>query len=434
MSDAGVRRHFQPSAMHPWWLAAAVAASLATAPAAGQPTPAPTEPAALLPAASGAASSPDATPPALTDALAALRRADEARAQQVAQLQEQLKHLRGQVEWHEAVLPWMGAALALLAGGLGLLASWSARRQRSARPATGSPHAPASPAAFGASTSRPGSLPAAGDAATASSASGRPAGPASQPAGVAGAGPQCAAGRQGPVNPAAANLPDAPTAAQVPALLERPEFVSSTRPVPQLFSTPATPAPLLSADALIDLEQQADFFVALGQEQAAVERLLAELRTVEGRSPMPWLKLLEIHRRQGDRASYQRALDRFRQRFGPHGAEWTDPHPEGRPLEDHAEAMARLQALWPVPQDVMALLERLVGGCEPNSVLSLAASQDALLLYQLARSFLPETAAQPPAPDVDLLLPMDSAAALSGRAARGGRVDLDLSSGVTPLA
>lgn len=402
---------------------AAVCAALAAAvpaQALAQPADAAIAPPPPALSAGPAAAASDPLPADMADTLAAMRQADAARAQQVAQLQDQLKHLRGQVEWHEAVLPWMGAALALLAGGLGLLASWSSRRQRALRPvplpASTHPAAAASrPAGLDASASRPGSLPARHS---------QP--PATPPAAAADIDKPPKAG-------AAAQPPDAPTAAQVPALLERPEFVSSTRPVPQLFSTPATPAPLLSADALIDLEQQADFFVALGQEQAAVERLLAELRTVEGRSPMPWLKLLEIHRRQGDKVSYQRALDRFRQRFGPHGAEWADPHPAGRPLEDHAEAIARLQALWPVPQDVMALLERLVGGCEPNSVLSLAASQDALLLYQLARSFLPDSATEPPAPDVDLLLPMDSAAALTARDGRAERVDLDLSSGLAPL-
>ena len=179
---------------------------------------------------------------------------------------------------------------------------------------------------------------------------------------------------------------------------------------------------------MIDLEQQADFFVALGQEDAAVERLVSELRTVDGHSPMPWLKLLDIHRKLGDRVSYQRALDRFRQRFGPHGADWHDDTSVARGLDDYPEAVARLQALWPAPADAMTLLERLVGGCEPTLVLSLPASQDALLLYQLARSFVPGSVAEP-ASDVDLLLPMDSAAAMSGRATRGGRVDLDLSSG-----
>ena len=362
---------------------------------------------ALSPAAVAApapASTPEARLDELARAVAQLRSAEAGRQAQTAQLLEQVKHLRGQVEWHEAVLPWLGAALALLAAGLALTARALRRRPRAQAPAAAvQPPEPrvSVPPSVGSSASRPGNLP-------------PPGGAASLP-------------------PVAAEPPAAEEPPRPPALplAERPEFVSSTRPVPQLFSIPDTPAPLLSADALIDLEQQADFFLALGQDDAAVERLVAELRTVDGHSPMPWLKLLALHRRRGDRAAYQRALDRFRQRFGPHGPEWEHADDPQRGLDDYPEAVARLQALWPKPQDVMTLLERLVGGCEPTLVLTLAASQDALLRYQLARSYMP--GAEPaPTPDVDLLLPMDPSGS-AGRPARAGAVDLDLSSGLAPL-
>lgn len=387
---------------------------LTLASAGAQPASAPVQglsPAAGLPTL--AASTPEARLEELAQTLAQLRSAEAGRQAQTAQLLEQVKHLRGQVEWHEAVLPWLGAALALLAGGLGLTARALLRRPR-ARPAAAGARPPeprvSVPPSVSASASRPGSLPPPASAASAPPSVPPPATepPVTEVAGVGG-------------------LPRPPAL----PLAERPEFVSSTRPVPQLFSIPDTPAPLLSADALIDLEQQADFFIALGQDDAAVERLVAELRTVDGHSPMPWLKLLQIHRRRGDRAAYQRALDRFRQRFGPHGADWEHADDPQRSLDDYPEAVARLQALWPTPQDVMALLERLVGGCEPTLVLSLPASQDALLLYQLARSYVP--GAEPaPTPDVDLLLPMDPSGSHS-RPVRAAAVDLDLSSGLTPL-
>ncbi len=421
MSDAGVRRRFRAPVWHLGLRAtAAAAAALTFASAGAQPASAPAQglsPAAGLP--SLAASTPEARLQELAQALAQLRSAEAGRQAQTAQLLEQVKHLRGQVEWHEAVLPWLGAALALLAGGLGLTARALLRRPR-ARPAAagGRPPEPRAsvPPSVSASASRPGSLP--------------PPAHAAHAAGAASA-PPCVPTPA--IEPPVAEVAGVQAVARPPALplAERPEFVSSTRPVPQLFSIPDTPAPLLSADALIDLEQQADFFIALGQDDAAVERLVAELRTVDGHSPMPWLKLLQIHRRRGDRAAYQRALDRFRQRFGPHGADWEHADDPQRGLDDYPEAVARLQALWPTPQDVMALLERLVGGCEPTLVLSLTASQDALLLYQLARSYVP--GAEPaPTPDVDLLLPMDPSGSAS-RPARSGAVDLDLSSGLAPL-
>ena len=413
MSDAGVRRCSRAPAHGLPRLTALAAAVLVTS-AAAQPAAAPVPATGAAPASLSAASpvgpaagaTPDARLAELARAVEQLRTADAGRQAQTAQLQEQVKHLRGQVEWHEAVLPWLGAALALLAAGLGLTARALLRRPRARSvPAPVPVPAPQAsvPPSVSVSASRPGSLPPAGGQASVPP-------PATLPP-----------------------LPQAEAPARPPALPlgERPEFVSSTRPVPQLFSIPDTPAPLLSAEALIDLEQQADFFLALGQDDAAVERLVAELRTVDGHSPMPWLKLMQIHRQRDDRAAYQRALDRFRQRFGPHGADWEHAHHPQRGLDEYPEAVARLQALWPQPQDAMTLLERLVGGCEPTLVLTLAASQDALLLYQLARSHMP--GAEPaPTPDVDLLLPMDPSGS-AGRPARSGAVDLDLSSGLAPL-
>lgn len=430
MSDARARRCSQV-------LAAALLACAAWLPALAQP-------AAALPSASG----PDSSAPVVTPSwpsatttgdaeapavpassgsasaaqwaevrrtLEALRSTDADRQAETSRLHEQVAALRAQVEWHERVLPWMGAALALLAIVLGLVV-WRPLRLSAAL-------APRAAARTAADTEAMA--------------------PASEPAA---AHPDASShvAITSPLSPSATLPPGRPVPAVAPgvfdrSMLERPEFVSSTRPVPQLFTAPMALPPALSADALIDLEQQADFFLALGQDEAAVERLLAELRTVEGRSPMPWLKLLEIHRRQDDVTAYQRALERFRQRFDLRTPEWAEPDRVTRRLDDYPEAMGPLQQAWPTPERATVLLERLLGGCEAGLVLSMPASQDALLLYQIARSFLPNAPA--PASDVDLLLPMEVAAAAAataetsaaGTPARRSRLDLDLSSDMSPL-
>ena len=80
------------------------------------------------------------------------------------------------------------------------------------------------------------------------------------------------------------------------------------RTEPQITTAPAahTASHELSVDELIDLEQQADFFIALAQDEAAIDLLMGQLRHSGGASPMPYLKLLEIYRRRGDSDAHER--------------------------------------------------------------------------------------------------------------------------------
>ena len=91
-----------------------------------------------------------------------------------------------------------------------------------------------------------------------------------------------------------------PAAAMAPAVPETP--VAPARPTELVGMGDAqVPARELSVEELIDLEQQADFFVVLGQDEAAIDLLMEHVRSSGGASPMPYLKLLEIYRRRGDR-------------------------------------------------------------------------------------------------------------------------------------
>ena len=163
----------------------------------------------------------------------------------------------------------------------------------------------------------------------------------------------------------------------------------------------------LSVEELLDLEQQADFFIALGQEDAAVDLLMSHLRSAGGQSPLPYTKLLEIYRRQGDRSAYERTRARFNRRFNAYAPDWDTGPSAGRSLEDYPETIALLESAWPSPIDAMAVLEALLFKRDDTSELfDLPAYRDVLVLYSLARDLWQhggghgETA-------VDVLLPLD---------------------------
>ncbi|HET9823255.1 MAG TPA: hypothetical protein VFQ16_15650 [Burkholderiaceae bacterium] len=194
----------------------------------------------------------------------------------------------------------------------------------------------------------------------------------------------------------------------------------------------------MSVDEQIDLEQQADFFIALGHDDAAIDLLMAHLRSTGGGTPLPFLKLLEIHRRRGDREAYERTRVRFDQRFNSVAPDWNADPKAGRTLEDYPLTIGRLQHAWGNPLDAMAELEALLFRRGTGAELfELPAYQEVLFLYQLARDL---HQAEHPASEgsaVDVLLPISDAPSSQGKVtlrpefagAAPAALDLDLDLG-----
>ena len=184
----------------------------------------------------------------------------------------------------------------------------------------------------------------------------------------------------------------------------------TTVTIPSLASTSTAPdeeaSRAMSVDEQIDLEQQADFFIALGHDDAAIDLLMAHMRSTGGSSPLPFLKLLEILRRRDQREAYERTRVRFNQRFNSVAPEWQADPKAGRKLDDYVLAMGRIQRAWPSPLDAMAELEALLfrrgAGAE---LFDLPAYQELLFLYQMARD-LHGAEDSGGGDDVDVLLPI----------------------------
>jgi hypothetical protein len=168
----------------------------------------------------------------------------------------------------------------------------------------------------------------------------------------------------------------------------------------------ATELPWLSADELIDLEQQAEFFVALGQDDSAVSLLEQQLCGVGGGGAWPYLKLLEIYRRIEDRDSYERVREGLDRRFGPSPTGWTDGRTSGRPLDSYPELTRRIESAWIEPAQAMRLIESLmVHGDEESGVFDLTAMADLQSLYLLARASMASQSSE--VDTVDFLLPLE---------------------------
>lgn len=167
----------------------------------------------------------------------------------------------------------------------------------------------------------------------------------------------------------------------------------------------------MSVEELIDLEQQAEFFVVLGQDDAAIELLMGHLRSSGGASPLPYLKLLEIYRRRDDREAYERTRDKFNRRFNAYAPDWDTDLQKGRALEDYAHVVSRVQSLWASPRLAMRALETsLFRRDAQSSNFDLPAYRELLFLYSIARDLSEHRA---PA-NVDVLLPIDAEESATG--------------------
>ena len=163
---------------------------------------------------------------------------------------------------------------------------------------------------------------------------------------------------------------------------------------PTAVGTPNAPSPLLapeplkavSVEELIDLEQQAEFFIVLGQDDAAIELLEAHLGGHTQEIPWPYLKLMEIYRRLGRRPDYERVQGSFNAHFNCHAPTWESDMEQGRSLVDYPGVVDRLQALWAEPARAMDVLEMSLVHLGPEAdAFDLPAYRELLFLYAVAR-------------------------------------------------
>jgi hypothetical protein len=175
-------------------------------------------------------------------------------------------------------------------------------------------------------------------------------------------------------------------------------------------------------DELIDLEQQAEFFVALGDDASAVALLEGNLEDQAHTGPLPLLKLLEIRRRKGEPAACDRLLAIHGRRIGTRPGAAAAIAAGGQGLLAHPPVLDALQRDWSSPEQAMRLIERLLLPADDADVFDLQTYRDLLLLYTVARDLhrQGDTAAR----TVDVLLPLR--AGTDAPASGSGDLDLDL--------
>lgn len=166
----------------------------------------------------------------------------------------------------------------------------------------------------------------------------------------------------------------------------------------------------VTVEELIDLEQQIDFFMVLGQDAAAIELLESRLQGSGAEVALPHLKLLEVLQRRGDEAAFAIAAQRYAAAFGISAPAWGPAIGAGAGLQAQSSTLARLQACWRDSGACMALLQRLLtrrpqGSGLDGGLLDLESYRELLMLYGVARD-LSEHEVR--GNEIDLFLPLDT--------------------------
>ena len=108
-----------------------------------------------------------------------------------------------------------------------------------------------------------------------------------------------------------------------------------------------------SMEELIDLEQQAEFFVVLGQDEAAVALLTAHLSETARRARCRSCSCSRSIGAAAIAARTRRSARTTTTTSTPSRPSGAPICTSGRSLEDYPQTIARLQALWPTPLHAM---------------------------------------------------------------------------------
>ncbi len=181
-----------------------------------------------------------------------------------------------------------------------------------------------------------------------------------------------------------------------------------TEPAPHAPSPARTSGPeaikarrMVQPGELFDVQQQAEFFISVGEHQQAIELLRSHIDTHEDSSPLAYLELLHLYYTLSRRDDFDQLRARFARHFNarvPAMPGFTDKG--SSLLQGYPEQLARIEALWPVDEVETCLAHYLFkqdGAPDPDAPapFDLAAFDDLLLLLSIARTSPAGTRGEP---------------------------------------
>ena len=142
---------------------------------------------------------------------------------------------------------------------------------------------------------------------------------------------------------------------------------------------------LPTAEELLDVQEKANFFLAIGQPEKAIELLETRLLEHLGGSPFLWLDLLDLCRKLQRAEDYERVREEFQRHFAARLPHFEEAHTQNGGLERYPKALSRIELLWPSTRVMQEIEKSLFEERAPGAIMfDLEASRELLLLYSIA--------------------------------------------------
>lgn len=144
-------------------------------------------------------------------------------------------------------------------------------------------------------------------------------------------------------------------------------------------------------EALFDIQQQAEFFISIGEHEQAIEVLRRHIDGQDDATPSVYVELLRLFHMLGRTDSFNQLRQQFQECFNvqvPRFTQFKQLYESGHALEDYPEALAQIEALWSSPE-VLSVLDELLYRCDDDQDVErfeLAAFDDLLLLQTIAQT------------------------------------------------
>lgn len=165
-------------------------------------------------------------------------------------------------------------------------------------------------------------------------------------------------------------------------------------PIPQDALSPRSSQPAFSPSnhgvskaintrEMLDVRQQAEFFMALGQHDEAVGLLESNIRDSADSNPLVFLDLLKILHTLSRRGDFERYRQDFNLQFTGRALDFAHFLSEGNGLEAYEDICQQIVVLWPTEYTIDFIEQCLVRTPEddPEQGIDLDAFKDLLFLY-----------------------------------------------------
>ena len=188
--------------------------------------------------------------------------------------------------------------------------------------------------------------------------------------------------------PAAAHaVPEALAAVANPALEAQAPVLAGRSARPDFASSAPAQLKAINTKEMLDVRQQAEFFMALGQHDEAVNLLESNIQSSTDCNPLVFLDLLKIFHTLSRRNDFERYREEFNVQFTGRVPAYANFLLEGNGLEAYEDICQQIVVLWPTEHTVDFIEQCLVRLPEddPEQGIDLEAFRDLLMLYGILK-------------------------------------------------